>query len=116
MKVDFTMIPAKIDATSMIETMEVFDQEEEVIFTNKERSSSILIFSQDGLESDVTLADFKIHKVIGRGTFGKVFLIERITNPGEVYAMKSIDKKEIIEEDQIEATILEKEILLKCSH
>ena len=47
----------------------------------------------------MTLSDFKIHKVIGRGTFGKVFLIERKTKPGEVYAMKSIDKKEILMED-----------------
>jgi hypothetical protein len=50
----------------------------------------------------VTLADFMIKKVIGRGTNGKVFLIERKDkeNPkkgtGEVYAMKCLDKCNIL--------------------
>ena len=44
-----------------------------------------------------TLNDFTLKKVLGRGTFGKVFLIERKSNPGEIYAMKSIDKVEIID-------------------
>ena len=48
----------------------------------------------------LTLGDFQIKKVIGRGTYGKVFLIERIDKDrigtGEVYAMKSLDKEQIV--------------------
>jgi serine/threonine protein kinase len=31
---------------------------------------------------DAKLEDFKIKKLIGKGTFGKVFLVEHSTNPG----------------------------------
>ena len=50
-------------------------------------------------------------KVIGRGSFGKVFLVQK-KNTGEVYAMKSLRKDVILEYDQVESTRLEKDILL----
>jgi serine/threonine protein kinase len=49
--------------------------------------------------------------VIGRGSFGKVFLVEK-KGGKEVYAMKSLRKDVIIDYDQVESTKLEKEILL----
>ena len=61
-------------------------------------------------DKKVTLSDFIIKKVIGRGSFGKVFLVER-KGTKEVYAMKSLRKDVILEYDQIESTLLEKEIL-----
>jgi serine/threonine protein kinase len=50
--------------------------------------------------------------VIGRGSFGKVFLVEKKNSSKEVYAMKSLRKDVIIDYDQVESTKLEKEILL----
>jgi len=47
---------------------------------------------------DVTLSDFEIKKVIGRGSFGKVFLVQK-KGTSEVYAMKSLRKDVIIEYD-----------------
>jgi len=46
----------------------------------------------------VGLVDFVIKKVIGRGSFGKVFLVEK-KNTKEVYAMKSLRKDVIIDYD-----------------
>ena len=86
------------------------------IMPEDERKSSVVVYSGEGLDKEVTLDDFTIHKVIGRGTFGKVFLIERKSKKGEVYAMKSIDKHDIIEQEQLEATILEKDIMQMCTH
>lgn len=54
--------------------------------------------------------------MIGRGSYGKVYLIERHDNPNEVYAMKTIKKTRIIEEGLMEATALENEILMETSH
>jgi len=42
----------------------------------------------------MSVEDFKIHKVIGRGSFGKVYLVQLKTT-GEFFAMKTL-KKEII--------------------
>lgn len=37
------------------------------------------------------LEDFNVKKVIGKGSFGKVFLVQKKTD-GKIYAMKSIRK------------------------
>jgi len=42
--------------------------------------------------------DFKIMKVIGRGSYGKVYLVEHLAT-GQVFAMKSIKKELIIKTD-----------------
>lgn len=59
--------------------------------------------------------DFKILMVLGRGAFGKVFLGELRQNK-QLYAIKSIRKDILIEMDQVENTLLEKEIMFECDH
>lgn len=68
------------------------------------------LFARNG-DKETVLADFEIKKLIGKGAYGKVFLIERKNNPGEVYAMKTIEKESIIEEGMLESAKLENEIL-----
>jgi serine/threonine protein kinase len=46
----------------------------------------------------VSLNDFQIKKVIGRGSFGKVFLVQKKSD-GLVYAMKSLRKDVILDYD-----------------
>ena len=53
--------------------------------------------------------------VLGRGAFGKVFLGELRQNK-MLYAIKSIRKDVLIEMDQIENTMLEKDIMFECDH
>lgn len=77
------------------------------------RSESIFIKNKN--EKKVDLKDFVIKSVIGKGSFGKVFLVQKVQD-GKVYAMKSLRKDVIIDYDQIESTMLEKEILLKADH
>ena len=64
---------------------------------------------------DVTHSDFEILKVIGRGAFGKVYLVQK-KDTKEVFAMKSLRKDVILEYDQVESTRLEKDILLQADH
>ena len=66
-------------------------------------------------DPNVTLSDFEIKSVIGRGSFGKVFLVQK-RGSNNVYAMKSLRKDVIIEYDQVESTRLEKDILLQADH
>jgi len=44
----------------------------------------------------VNLEDFQILKVIGRGTFGKVYMVRK-NGTDEIYAMKVLKKEEIVE-------------------
>jgi serum/glucocorticoid-regulated kinase 2 len=54
-------------------------------------------------------------KVIGRGSFGKVCLVQ-YKQTGEYYAMKSLKKDVLLDQDQVESTILEKKILQSLDH
>ena len=85
--------------------------------TNNENSNEIksrertkTMFSSHKTVKEVTLEDFKVLKIIGRGSFGKVSLVEYIPTK-EIYAMKSLKKDILIEQEQIENTLLEKKIL-----
>lgn len=63
----------------------------------------------------VVLDDFTLLKVLGRGAFGKVMLVEK-KDTGEWFAMKSIRKEDIIQKDQLEHTRTEKMILEHVNH
>lgn len=77
---------------------------------NPERNRTKTVFANHKTVKEVKLEDFEILKVIGRGSFGKVCLVKyRPTQ--EIYAMKSLKKDILIEQEQIENTLLEKEIL-----
>jgi len=73
------------------------------------------MFAKNG-NMAVTLQDFEIKSVIGRGSFGKVFLVVKKDDPSQVYAMKALAKNVILEYDQVESTKLEKDILLMADH
>ena len=52
-------------------------------------------------EQPASLQDFNIRKMIGKGTFGKVFLVEHQVTK-KLYAMKCIRKDIILENEQME--------------
>lgn len=60
---------------------------------------SILVGKRE-VES-VTLQDFSLKMIIGRGTFGKVYLAERME---KLYAIKAIRKDTLIEYNQVQST------------
>ena len=68
------------------------------------------IFSTHKTVKNVGVDDFKIIKVIGRGSYGKVCLVE-FKQTKELFAMKSLKKNVLLDEDQVESTLLEKNIL-----
>lgn len=48
----------------------------------------------------IGLADFKTVKVIGKGAFGEVRLVQKM-DTGRVYAMKTLRKEEMLRRDQV---------------
>ena len=73
------------------------------------------IFSKDKDIKKVSLSDFKILKVLGRGTFGKVCLVQ-YKSTKKYYAMKIMRKNIILEHDQVTHTLLEKKILQNLNY
>ncbi|KAL3931224.1 MAG: hypothetical protein SGBAC_011407 [Bacillariaceae sp.] len=72
-------------------------------------------FSQAKLESPPRLDSFKMIKVIGKGSFGKVFLV-RENKTGEMFALKVLRKDNIIKRNQVEHTITERSVLEYIKH
>ncbi|CAG9331908.1 unnamed protein product [Blepharisma stoltei] len=58
----------------------------------------------------ICLEDFKIERVLGKGAFGKVFLVTKKDN-GKFFAMKCLRKDMIKQRNQKEHTTTEREIL-----
>ena len=64
---------------------------------------------------EVKFEDFNMLLVLGRGAFGKVYLAE-LKKTGEIFAIKSIRKDILIDLEQIQNTLNEKQILFECDH
>ncbi len=66
-------------------------------------------------EGAVGVDDFELLRVLGKGSFGKVFLV-RLLATGGVYAMKVLKKSEVVRRRQVEHTRAERRIMGGIEH
>lgn len=71
-----------------------------------------------GLDGMLSIEDFQLIKVLGKGSFGKVFLVKPMNPPynQDVYAMKVLRKEEVVKRHQVEHTLTERAILAQINH
>lgn len=66
-------------------------------------------------KSSVQKTDFRILKTIGKGSYGKVYLVQHIFTE-QILAMKVVKKELLIKTDQVAGIKVEREILEKFDH
>jgi len=66
-------------------------------------------------EKKVSVEDFDLLNLIGKGSFGKVMQVKK-KDTGKIYAMKVLDKKHILAHNEVEHTLAEKNILQQIHH
>jgi len=66
-------------------------------------------------EDKITIKDFDLLNVVGKGSFGKVMQVRKKDN-GKIYAMKVLNKKTILDRGELAHTKAEKNILQKLVH
>jgi RAC serine/threonine-protein kinase len=64
---------------------------------------------------DISLSDFDLLKLLGKGTFGKVLLV-KLKGTKELFAMKVLRKDHILEKGELAHTLTENSVLAKCAH
>lgn len=64
-----------------------------------------------GVPGKASAEDFDVLSLIGKGAFGKVWQVRK-KDSGQVYAMKVLRKKDVVQENLIEHTKTEREIML----
>ncbi|KAJ0412732.1 hypothetical protein ATCC90586_002362 [Pythium insidiosum] len=87
--------------------------------SNGSRTASNL--QQSERQSKLSVDDFDLLKVIGKGAFGKVMLVRKKVpdghhNPNAIYAMKVLKKASVFAKNQVEHTKSERRILRDIDH
>eukprot|EP01022_Parablepharisma_sp_SALTPOND_P033154 TRINITY_DN88233_c0_g1_i1.p1 TRINITY_DN88233_c0_g1~~TRINITY_DN88233_c0_g1_i1.p1 ORF type:complete len:264 (-),score=26.92 TRINITY_DN88233_c0_g1_i1:430-1221(-) len=67
-------------------------------------------------EDSIVLEDFELLKLLGRGSYGKVALVKKKSDPTQLYAMKILKKSEVASQSQIAHTLSERSILATINH
>ena len=80
---------------------------------NSPANSTKTSFRSNNTTDKIDINDFKILKLLGRGSFGKVHLV---THKERYYAMKVLNKEKLVRTNQILNTRTERDILEKVNH
>ncbi len=70
---------------------------------------------REGSRPTISIKDFEILAVIGRGAFGKVFQVRK-KDSGKIYAMKTMRKRDIIEKGIVDYSRAELKVLQSARH
>ncbi|DAZ94307.1 TPA: hypothetical protein N0F65_012076 [Lagenidium giganteum] len=71
--------------------------------------------SDRGPQAKVTVEDFDLLKVLGKGSFGKVMMVRK-KDSGKIYALKTLRKAALIKRNQLLHTKTERNILQNIKH
>ena len=71
--------------------------------------------AQQALATKVSLRDFSLLKVVGKGSFGKVMQVRK-KDTARIYAMKVLHKSNIVKCNQVEHTRTERNVLSRLGH
>ncbi|CAD8139920.1 unnamed protein product [Paramecium pentaurelia] len=79
-----------------------------------------LIYKKPGLQKQystslISIEQFDLIKVLGRGAFGKVMMCEK-KDTKELFAIKSLRKEHILDKNQVEHTKAERKLLEEIDH
>jgi len=72
----------------------------------------------DMLDKSIKMSDLKKHRILGVGTFGQVWLVSKkgSTSDDNVYALKIQVKRELLNHQQVDGVLREKNIMATIDH
>ncbi len=95
-------------AANLDEVSSIYSDE---YFVNDPVNDETIFYSKaSGRKKKLSFDDFNLEKLVGQGAFGKVFLVSTKTKNPEFYAMKALKKDNILCNNEIESTVLERDV------
>jgi hypothetical protein len=82
-------------------------------------TSTLGISGKPAKETKIQVKDLEKHKILGAGTFGQVWLVSekgKDKNKAEAYALKIQSKYDLIQNNQANGVVNEKNIMAKLNH
>jgi len=67
------------------------------------------------VDRKVTIEDFDFVRLVGKGAFGKVWQVRK-KDTGQIFAMKVLSKKTIVEQNLVQHTVFERDVMLTCNN
>ena len=101
-----------IKSLSVVEAEFLYDRVEDMTSKLPQNQASTITDMKGKM---ISLESFHIIKVIGKGSFGKVFLVREKASK-ELFAMKVLKKDYIIKKNQVEHTKTERSVLGNINH
>lgn len=95
-----------------IPTLNVYNR---LILATTETEEDVKLIEDSSLTKGINFSSFDILETLGSGTFGKVFKV-RLRSNGKIYAMKIINKKYLIRNQQLRYAVTECNVLKQAQH
>lgn len=77
--------------------------------------ANVNLNDENGGEGEISHKDFIIHDILGKGSFGEVYLVEK-RDTGKLYAMKVFSKKSVQAQNLMRFIYIEKKIMHALNH
>jgi len=107
--------PRTLDLADSTHSKHSVDTVSDSYASNSVLSTSAFTNDPNYSSTEVNIDDFKIQAVIGRGSFGKVYVVIK-KDDKKVYAMKTLKKDMILRKNQMANTKVERMILERLNH
>ena len=111
MEVDETAASLQLTKSDSMQFTEFTQSEMDSLNAAQMKQYESAVNEKEKETGQVSVKDFKTLKVIGKGSYGKVLLVEKIDTK-KIYALKVLKKKEILKRNQYEHTMEERRILV----